>query len=329
MSDIPTLSRIGSLGVVALMLAVGAMSGCQQSESNRIQGYVEGEYIYVAAPSAGALQALYVSRGMQVSVGTCLFALDSIPEKAARDEAERRVAAARANWEDAKKGKRPSEMDSLTAQLEQAKAALALSERNLARREKLLSSGGASKEDIDLAQVTRDQDRQRVAQLQADLETARLGARRFQIVAAEANVRVAAAALAKAEWDLAQKHQSAPQSGLVYDTLFRQGEWVAAGRPVVALLPPENIKVRAFVPEPRIGAIQVGQQMRVYVDGVAQPFLGNVTYISPQAEYTPPVIYSRESRSKLVFLVELRFDPEAAGRLHPGQPVDVDMGPAP
>jgi HlyD family secretion protein len=165
--------------------------------------------------------------------------------------------------------------------------------------------------------------------LQADLETARLGSRRDQIAAAEANARAAAAALAKAEWDFAQKHQNAPQAGLVYDTLFRQGEWVAAGRPVVVLLPPENIKVRAFVPETRIGTIQVGQEARVHVDGVAKPFLGNVTYISPQAEYTPPVIYSRESRSKLVFLVELRFDPEAAAQLHPGQPVDVDMGPAP
>jgi HlyD family secretion protein len=311
------------------MLAVGALSGCQQPESNRFQGYVEGEYIYVAAPSAGALQALNVRRGTHVSVGEGLFALDSTPEKAARDEAERRLAAARANWEDAKKGKRPSEIESLTAQLEQAKSALALSERNLARREKLLSSGGASKEDIDLAQVTRDQDRQHVMQLQADLETARLGSRRDQIAAADANVRAAAAALAKAEWDLSQKHQSAPQSGLVYDTLFRQGEWVAAGRPVVVLLPPENIKVRAFVPETRIGTLQIGQQMRVHVDGVAAPFLGDVTYISPQAEYTPPVIYSRESRSKLVFMVELHFDPEAAARLHPGQPVDVDLGSQP
>jgi HlyD family secretion protein len=165
---------------------------------------------------------------------------------------------------------------------------LALSERNLARREELLPSGGVSKEDRDLAQFTRDQDRQRVAQLQADLETAHLGSRKGQIAAAEANVRALEAALAKAEWDLSQKRQSAPQSGLVYDTLFRQGEWIAAGRSVVVLLPPENIKVRAFVPETRMGAIQAGQKVRVHVDGIAEPFLGKVTYISPQAEYTPP-----------------------------------------
>ena len=138
-------------------------------------------------------------------------------------------------------------------------------------------------------------------------------------------MRAQEAALAKAEWDLSQKRQNACQTGLVYDTLFCQGEWVSAGRPVVVLLPPANIKVRAFVPEMRIGAVHLGQEARVRVDGVAEPFLGHVTYISSQAEYTPPVIYSRESRSKLVFMIELRFDPEAAARLHPGQPVDVDI----
>jgi HlyD family secretion protein len=147
MSSVQILSRFGSLGAAGLMLALWTIRGYNRPESNRLQGYVEGEYIYMAAPSAGALQALYVRRGTHVSIGECLFALDSTPEKAARDEAERRLVAARANWEDAKKGKRPSEIASLTAQLEQAKAALALSERNVARREELAPSGGVSKED--------------------------------------------------------------------------------------------------------------------------------------------------------------------------------------
>jgi len=101
---------------------------------------------------------------------------------------------------------------------------------------------------------------------------------------------------------------------------------VAAGRPVVVLLPPQNIKVRAFVPEPRIGAIRVGEPVRVAVDGVSEPLIGKVSYIFPRAEFTPPVIYSQESRSKLVFMIEAVFDPETAVKLHPGQPVDVQFG---
>jgi HlyD family secretion protein len=124
---------------------------------------------------------------------------------------------------------------------------------------------------------------------------------------------------------LSQKRQNAPQAGLVFDTLFRPGEWVPSGRPVVALLPPGNIKVRAFVPETEIGTVRVGYGARVHVDGVDQPLAGRVGFISPKAEYTPPVIYSRETREKLVFMIEILFDPAAGAKLHPGQPVDVEL----
>jgi HlyD family secretion protein len=179
---------------------------------------------------------------------------------------------------------------------------------------------------VDRARSTRDQDRERVAQLEADLQTGRLGARTDQIAAAEANVRALEAALARAEWELAQKRQNAPQTGLVFDTLYRPGEWVAAGRPVVALLPSQNIKVRAFVPQTQLGAVKVGQRVRVFVDGVLGPFPGKVSYLSTRAEYTPPVIYSRESRARLVFMIEAVCDPQVAANLHPGQPVDVEFG---
>jgi HlyD family secretion protein len=167
-----------------------------------------------------------------------------------------------------------------------------LSEAELARQEKLFRTRVAATQDLDRARSTRDQDKRRLAQT---------------------------------DWSFEQKKQSAPQSGLVYDTLFRQGEWVPAAKPVVVLLPPQNIKVRAFVPETRVGSIHYADTARVTVDGVQNPFLGKVSYISPRAEYTPPVIYSRESRAKLVFMVELIFDPQAAANLHPGQPVDVEF----
>lgn len=309
--------RMGALALLA------GLAGCSRPHPDRVQGYVEGEYVYVAAPIGGALETLYVRRGTEVKGGDALFVLDSAPERASRNEAERKLAQGRANWEDVKKGKRPTEISSLEAQLSQAKAALALSDQSWAREFQLYSTNATSSQDFERARSARDQDRQRVAQLEADLETARLGARSDQIVAAEANVRALQAALAKAEWDLAQKRQSAPRAGLVFDTLFREGEWVAAGRPVVAVLPPENIKVRAFVPEARLGTIKVGQQVEVTVDGVAEPFQGSVSFISPKAEYTPPVIYSRESRAKLVFLIEAVFEPRVGAKLHPGQPVDV------
>jgi HlyD family secretion protein len=314
------LCRIG--GLVA---AVFIFSSCARTNSNQVQGYVEGEFVYVASPFAGKLETLHVERGTQVKVDDPLFALESVLEKAVRDETERRLMQARANLEDAKKGKRPSEIKSIEAQLKQSQAALALSEKELARQEELVRSKATTAQELDRARSTHDQNLQRVTQLEADLNTAQLGSRQDQIEAAEAEVRAREAALAKAEWDLSQKSQTAPQAGLIFDTLYREGEWVAAGRPVVSLLPPQNIKVRAFVPETRIGSIHHGDEVRVVVDGVPQPFLGKISFISPQVEYTPPVIYSQENRDKLVFMIEIVFDPQTSVNLHPGQPVDVQF----
>ena len=164
-----------------------------------------------------------------------------------------------------------------------------------------------------------------MAQSYADLQTARLGSRADQIKAAQANVRALEAALAQAEWNLSQKRQAASKPALVFDILYREGEWVPAGRPVVMLLPPENIKVRAFVPEALAGGIHPGETVKIFADGIPGPLLGRVSFISPQAEYTPPVIYSRESREKFVYMIEIAFDPRTAVKLRPGQPVDVQV----
>jgi len=313
---------------IAVLAVVGtAIHGCARPDPTLVQGYVEGEFVYVSSPYAGALESLMVERGQQVKEGDGLFRLNGEPEQAAREEAERRLSQARATLEDAKKGKRPSEIEVVKAQLKQASIAVRLSEREFTRQETLSRVPGATSElELDRTRATRDQDRHRVSELQAELDTAQAGSRSDQIAAAEAEVRAREAALAKAAWEFSQKHQQAPKAGLVFETLYREGEWVAGGRPVVVLLPPQNIKVRAFVSQEMVGTLQPGQPVRVSVDGIAEPFVGTVNYISPKAEFTPPVIYSRESRSKLVFMVEARFDPSVSAKLHPGQPVDVRIG---
>jgi HlyD family secretion protein len=315
---------------VTTMAMFLVLAGCKASAPNLVQGYVEGEFVYVASPRSGRLENVYVQRGDRVKANDLLFSLDSDPERAASDGAKRRLAQGLASLEDAKKGRRPSEIESIEAQIGQARAALQFSEGELERQERLTRiDGGTSRQDFDRARSTRDSDRQRVAQLDADLRTAQLGSRPDQIVAAEANVRALASALAEAEWDLSQKRQTAPEAGLISDRLYHEGDWVEAGRPVIGLLPPRNIKVRAFVPETEIGAVHPGDAVRVFVDGVAEPFTGKVSFIAAGPEYTPPVIYSRESRAKLVFMVEAVFDAGTAARLHPGQPVDVQFGTRP
>jgi HlyD family secretion protein len=112
---------------------------------------------------------------------------------------------------------------------------------------------------------------------------------------------------------------------LVHDTLYSEGEYVNAGQPVVSLLPPGNLKMRFFVPETIVGALKLGQEVRAVCDGCGAPIGAKISYVSRQAEFTPPVLYSREQRAKLVFLIEARPAPADALRLKPGQPLDVSL----
>ena len=311
--------RIAALAMVLLL------SACGDTDPGGYNGYVEGEYVRVASPFAGELTLLQVKRGDTVASGAPLFALEQDNEKAAREEAQARVRQAEAKLADLHKGKRPEELDSARAQLAQAQANLRLSSAELKRSQELLASGFISAAKLDEVRSAEQRDQARVNQLKADLAVARLAARPDEIAAASAEAKAARDALAQAEWRLQQKSQTATQPGLVADTLYQQGEWVPAGSPVVSMLPAQNVKVRFFVPETRVGALRVGQAIRIRCDGCAQPVEATLTFIAPEAEYTPPVIYSRENRAKLVFMVEARPRAEQAMSLHPGQPVVAEL----
>ena len=304
---------------------LAALSACSGRTDEVFQGYAEGEYVRVAAPFAGSLQKLQVTRGTQVKAGEPLFALEQENEAAARREAEQRLRNAEALLADLQKSRRPSEIDAVRAQLEQGRAGLKLSEANVKRQEQLVAANFVSKERVDEARASFERDKARVAELEAQLATSKLAARQDEIRAAESNAAAARAALAQADWKLAQKTVQAPVAGLVNDTNYVVGEWVPAGSPVATLLPPQNIKLRFFVPETALGAIKVGQQVSVRCDGCSAAIAAQVSFISPQAEFTPPVIYSRETRAKLVYPIEARPTIEDAVKLHPGQPVEVRL----
>jgi len=309
----------------ALLATLVLLAACGERAPPSLQGYVEGEYVRIAAPFAGTLVRLEVRRGQEIAEGAAIFALEAGSEDAARREAEERARRAQAQLEDLRKGKRTTEIDAARAQLAQAEVAARLSERELARQIDLVSKGFVSQQRADESHAARDRDRARVAELQNQLGTVRAGARPDEIRAAEAEAAAAREALAQADWKLRQKSVAATVTGTVTDTLFTQGEWVPAGAPVVALLPPANVKVRFYVPEPRLGALKVGEKVAVACDGCGGDVAATVSYVAPQAEYTPPVIYSKDSRAKMVFLVEARPDPAQAARMHPGQPVDVKL----
>lgn len=308
----------------AAVLATLAMVACTTEPPPGYGGYVEGEYVRIAAPLAGTLVRLDVRRGDTVAVNAPLFVLESEQERAARAEASARLDRAAAVLANLEKGRRPAEIDAVRAQLAQAQAAVTASEAELERARKLVAERFLPPQQLDEATARRDRDRARVAELVAQVNVAKLPARSDEIAAARAEVKVASDALAQAQWRLDQKSRSAPVGGLVADTLYRPGEFVAAGAPVVSLLPPGNVKLRFYVPEPQLANLRPGDAASVRCDGCGAPIEVRIDFVAREAEFTPPVIYSRENRAKLVFLVEAR-PAQPAGVLKPGLPVEVTL----
>lgn len=300
------------------------LTACSQTESSSYPGYAEGEYVRIASPYAGTLTTLSVKRGDQVAVGAALFALEHESERAGREEMAARVRQTESQLENARKGKRPDEVAAVRAQLAQAVASVKLSSAEMKRTEDLVASKFLSPSRLDEARGAQERDRSRVAELNAQLNVVQLAGRSDEIAALQSAVKAAREQLAQADWRLAQKTQRAPRAALVADTLYTQGEFVQAGMPVISLLPAENIKLRFFVPEKRLSLIKMGQAVQVACDGCAA-ISAKVTYVAPQAEYTSPIIYSKENRATLVFLIEARPTPELAIKLHPGQPVEIKL----
>jgi HlyD family secretion protein len=303
---------------LAASLVLG-LAACGGSAPGGWAGYVEGEYVYVAAPVAGTLTALQVQAGQTVARGAPLFQLD---DEAAQADAQ--LAAAMAQAANTTKGRRADEVAVTRAQLQQARDQLQRNEAELKRQQQLVAQDFISRSRLDDAATAVAQARARVAELEAALRVAELPARPDEQAAARANTTAAAQALAQWQWREAQAAQRAPVEALVADTYFRAGEYVSAGQPVLSLLPPVGRKARFYVPEAERGALAPGQAVAIRCDGCGAPIAARISRIATQAEYTPPVIYSNAQRAKLVFLVEaLPTAPADALRLQPGQPIDV------
>jgi HlyD family secretion protein len=312
----------GLCGFLAwLPLATGLLD-CPATGKLVLQGYVEGEYVRVAPAVEGRLVTLTVARGDQVAVGAPLFTLEDTSIAAARAESAASLARTEAELADQRRAWRPEQIDALEAQRNEAVASSRLSAAQLARQEHLVTRGDSPQERLDESRAAHQRDVARLAEVEAQLALARQAGSDEQIRAATAAVEAAVAALARAEWQLAQTAVAAPEAGLVTNTFHEPGEWVAAGVPVVELLPPAKLKVRFFVPEPELAAIRLGAAVEVDCDGCPE-MTAEITYIAPEAEFTPPVIYSQETRAKLVFLVEAHPREGAPAMLHPGQPVTI------
>jgi HlyD family secretion protein len=302
------------------------LAACNPTPPAGWSGYAEGEPLYIASAVAGRLSELPVRSGELVKPAQALFSLDASLESASAQEAASKLAALQAQARNTDKGHRSEELAVIEAQLRQGRSQAELARSDLVRQQQLLAQGFVARARVDDATLTLQQAQARVAELEASLRSNRLPAREDERSAARAQADAGRAAQAQVSWREQQLQQRAPQAGRITDIFYRPGEWVAAGQPVLSLLPPAQRKARFFVPEADLGRLSLGAAVSLRCDGCGAPIAARVSFIAPQAEYTPPVIYSNEQRAKLVFLIEARpVKSEDAERLHPGQPLDVRL----
>ena len=313
-------------GLAAVAVAI-VLFTFPANEDAEFPGYMEADLVLVGSEQGGRVLALSVEEGASVKQGDAIFVLESSEQEASVEAAKARVQEAEARLADAKaEVQRPDEIRVLEAALAQAQAMLEQANNNLDRARALFDKGWITKAQLDDAVAQHDRNQAAVAEAEKRITAAKLPGRSDMIAAAAANAEAARHALNEAEKNLGKRQVFAPASGTVEEVYFRPGEVVNSGQAVIALLPPRNLKVRFFVAEPVRAGLRVDQRIALSCDGCPPDLHAKINFIAREAEFTPPVIFSREQRQKLVYLVEARPEGSAAA-LTAGQPVTVTLGP--
>lgn len=297
-----------------LVVALGA-SACQQQQNHAWLGYAEGETALIAAPQAGWLSDIAVTRGAAVKVGDILFTLDAVRKSAAEDSAVAAIAQAKGQIAQA-----DAQAAQAVASRAQADAQVTSTEKELQRQQALVRIGGTAQRDEEAAQAAFDN--ARASRAAAEAQRGQALASRAE---AEAQVKSAEANSVTAGFNLSERMVTSRVNGQVQDVYFRQGEYANAGTPVVAILPPANVYARFFVPETDLQMLKLGDRVHIGCDGCPPNLVATIAFIATDAEFTPPIIYSVNNREKLVFKVEARAPGGLA--LRPGIPVDVTPAP--
>lgn len=269
--------------------SISLVSCSGSSDSHTAQGYIEGRYTYIATSVSGVLKQLMVQRGMQVKQGQILFLLEEQPESDAY------------------------------------KAAVETLKQSIAARDAIAAN-------LTYANITYE--RYKILVPKNAIERARLDNAKSEYEAllaqfnqATANIAENTATLAKTKWIKDQKIITAPVNAIVFDTYYRIGEYTEANKAILSLLAPADIKAIFYVNEYVMGGLRLGDKVAIQCDGCTKKYAGNISFISPTAEYTPPLIYSKETSYKLVFRIEAAVNPNDAYALHPGQPIIVTFHP--
>lgn len=307
----------------ALPFAVSLFSACAAPTPLAV-GYVEGEYALLAPAEVAEVKSISVRRGEHVAAGATVATLEDSDAKIAVAQAQAALAEAEAQLANLKIGKRPEEIAVLKAAVDMAKAQQADAERKANRLNDLYKKGTATQADFDTAETTLKTAVAQVEQAEANLAVGKLPARPEEIKAAESQVEQAHASLEQARWRLTKRVITMPAAGRISDIIRNPGDVAGPQAPVISMLPDGAVKLTLYLPERDFSSVKVGALLDVRCDGCQPGLKARVSYVSPDPEFTPPVIYSLEARQKLVYLIEAKPVGDKT-RLQPGQLIDVGI----
>ncbi|MFT4767417.1 MAG: HlyD family secretion protein [Glaciecola sp.] len=307
------------------LIAVLLLSACTSDDADNapLLGYVEADWAYIAAPSSGWITSSPMKEGAEFITGDLLFELDRERETAAVQEALSRVEQARAHRSNISTGARNATIRLLDARLQEAQARLTRAQKEYERMTPLVEKGLEQMSAGDRVTADMDVARAAVIAAQQDIAVAQLPGRPAELKSADAGITLAEAASNEALYLLHERSVHARMRGKIIEVLYQVGEFVTQGAPVLATLPADGLKVRFFLPQADLPTVALGKTVKVIADGIATPVAATISYIATAAEFTPPVIYTNDSRQKLVFLVEADVPLESS--LHPGLPVEVRL----
>jgi len=310
------MKRARPVIVVVLLLVAAFVIWRLLGRSQRddyLSGYITADELYLSAPVSGTVDAIAVSDGQRVAAGQPMFQIAPATLAAQGEQASANVRASETQIASAQAG-----LTQAQANVAANAAAAERARRDLARLESVKRADAA-------AVAGKDIDAARAALREADANVAAArkaaDARRAEIAQARAQTQQAVGGKRGVDIQLGQLAPGAPAAGRVREVFFQKGEWVTANQPVVSIIPDGKMKVRFFVPEAAVARYRPGQTVRFTCDGCARGLTARIGYVSAEPEFTPPVIFSRESRDRLVFMVEAY--PTDPARLNPGMPIEV------
>jgi HlyD family secretion protein len=318
---------------VVLLIAAGSagwyyMSRKPETPDGRLvaSGTVEATDAQLGFQAPGRIVSLSPREGDRVTAGQELARLDRAELEARRAQSEAQVDAARAALAELESGSRREEIAQARAALAAADERRQDAERDLGRTRRLYEGGAVSREALDKAQVALDVARAQRTQVAEQLRLVEAGPRQERKAAARAQVNQAEAAVQGVEATLSNTVLTAPFDGLVTVRHREPGEVVPAGSPVLTLMDPRSRFVRIYIPENRVGAVQLGTRAAITADTYpGKTYPGEVSFIASEAEFTPKSVQTTEERVRLVYEVKVRVTGDPGFDLKPGLPADVRL----